>query len=168
MNKTLEQRLDRFDLTAAQRDKYTNVFNRIQEARAKTTEELQELSEKIAFAGFVKGANRLILTDREIHKGKAVLCLLLAEPSADLMHFGNLKNARPAPQMRSLGTIVVYKHAYADEEPHLTRNDVLAQIPAELADKVSAFCLRLEDHFALNGYNLIAQAYEYNVELFAK
>ena len=162
-----EKRLERFDLSAEQKKNCVRVYNLMQQACVKTPSELQSLADHISFAGYVKDG-KLILADKEIRRSKASLYLLPVEVWEDLLKFNDLSAARLAPQMRSLGTIIVYKHAYADEEPHLTGHDVLAQIPAELADKVSAFCLRLEDRFALNGYNLITQSYEYHVELFEK
>lgn len=166
MNKNYEERLNRFHLSDEQRKKYIGINEQIQCACVKTPDELEKLGEHIAFAGFVKDG-RLIVCDEEIRKG-ASLCLLPVATSADLLNLKDLKAARPAPPLVSLGVIKVYKHAYADEEPHLTRGDVLAQIPAELSGAVVAFCLHLEKKFSINGYNLLAQAYEYKVELFKK
>ena len=168
MNKTFEQRLNRYNLNDAQKEKYASINAQIRNARTKTEDELKKFAEKVSFAGFVKGMKKLALTDKEIRKGNAALCLVPVGMTEDLLNVRNLSAASPAPQMQSLGMITVYEPAAADEEPRLTALDVVAQIPAEFADKVSAFCLRLEDKFAVNGYNLWAQAYEYNVELFAK
>ncbi len=168
MNNNFEQRLNRFNLSDTQKEKYTRVYQLMQEAASKTGEELQILAEHIAFAGLVKGNKKLILSAKKADRKKLSLYLLPVAVSEDLLKFNDLSDARLAPQMRSLGIITVYKRAYADEEPHLTRRDVLAQIPMELADRVSAFCLHLEEDFVLSGYNLIVQAYEYHIELFAK
>ena len=163
-----EARLNRFNLTEAQREKYLNINARTQTARAKAREGLKDLAEKVSFAGFVKGMKKLAFTDREIRCGNTALCLVPVGVSDDLLKVCNLSAASPAPQLHSIGVITVYEPAAADEEPHLTALDVLSQIPAEFADKVSAFCLHLEEKFALNGYNLLAQAYEYHVELFSR
>lgn len=168
MEQNFEKRLNRYNLTEAQREKYAGIYNRMQAARTQTKTDLKKLAERISFAGFVKGKKKLALTDKEIRTGKGALCLVPVETSTNLLNVCSLVDARPAPQLRSLGLITVYEPAAVDEEPHLTALDVLAQIPTEFADKVSAFCLRLEDKFALNGYNLVAQAYEYKVELFEK
>jgi len=163
-----EKRLNRYNLTDAQREKYVGINKRMQSARAKAKDELKKFAERVSFAGFVKGMQKLILTDKEIKKGKVALCLVPVSATDDLLKVKNLAAACPAPQLHSLGIITVYEPAAVNEDPHLTALDVVAQIPAEFADRVSAFCLRLEDKFALNGYNLIAHAYEYKVELFAK
>ena len=168
MEKNYEQRLNRFSLNDAQKEKYVGIHTQIQSARTKAKEDLKKFAEHVSFAGFVKGMKKLTLIDKEIRKGNAALCLVPVASTANLMNVRDLAAARLAPQMQSLGMITVYEPADADEEPCLTTLDVLAQIPAEIADKVSAFCLRLEEKFALNGYNLLAQAYEYQVELFAK
>ena len=44
MEKSYEQRLNRFNLNAAQKEKYVNVFNRMQSARAKAKEVAEKLS----------------------------------------------------------------------------------------------------------------------------
>lgn len=168
MEKKFEKRLNRYNLTDAQREKYVGINKRMQSARAKAKDELKKFAERVSFAGFVKGMHKLILTDKEIRKGNTSLCLVPVGWTENLLNVRSLADARLAPQMQSLGVITVYEPADVDEKPHLTMLDVVAQIPSEFADKVSAFCLRLEDKFALNGYNLLAQAYEYKVELFAK
>ena len=168
MEKNYEQRLNRYHLTEAQKEKYAGIYNRMHAARTQAKEDLNKMAQRISFAGFVKGKKKLALTDNEIRKGNAALCLVPVEVSTNLMNVRSLADARPAPQLRSLGLITVYEPAAVDEKPHLSALDVLAQIPAEFADQVSAFCLRLEDKFELNGYNLVAQAYEYKVELFAQ
>lgn len=164
----IENRLNRFNLTEAQKEKYAAVYKQMQSASAKPKADLRKLAKRISFAGFVKGMKKLILTDKEIRKGNTSLCLVPVGWTENLMNIRSLTDACPAAQMQSLGVITVYEPADVDAKPYLTVFDVLAQIPAEFADRVSAFCLRLEDKFELNGYNLVLQAYEYNVELFAK
>ena len=81
-----------------------------------------------------------------------------------------LKNAKHevAPPYEELAHIKVYKESEVDAEPFLTIVDVVSQIPEELANSTVAFRLSLEKDFQVYGYNLLVEAYEYNVILYKR
>ena len=81
-----------------------------------------------------------------------------------------LKNAKHeiAPPYEELAHIKVYRESEVDAEPFLTIADVISQIPEELAEDTVAFRLSLEKDFHAYGYNLLVEAYEYNVILYER
>ena len=168
MNKTnFKSRLERYKLTESQQKKCLNVYDRIAAARAVAVDELEQLRSKIHFAGFFDNNQKLRLSDREIRRKNATIGFVSCSDTQNLLELKHKNVASPAPTMKPVGTITVYEPAEPDEKPHLTIPDVLAQIPQNLSETARAFCLRLEDKFLINGYNLLTRTYEYNVELYA-
>lgn len=162
--KTFENRLNRFNISEEMKAKYLKVFDQMAAAQTISEEKVQWRIRNIGFAGYTTSSGRLLYRQKEIERFKAKFGLLSIDTGKNLLR-GNALAVSPADNLQRKGKFKVYVQGDVFS-PELYLRDILAQIPDERLEGVTAISLKLADLFPEYGYNLLADAYEYKIELF--
>lgn len=163
-------RLLSFSISHEVEEKYCGIYDQMAAGENISAEDLEKRAESIAFVGHMFG-NRLLKTETELRKAgrTAVLCEIPVNPHANLLGLHVLRHYEAGQDdLSRLFTIRVYREPAKNGTPFLSLNDVLAQIPKPLADRVAAFALCLDDNYVEDGYKHLAEAYEFKIELFTR
>lgn len=163
--RNFENRLNRFAISEEMREKYLGVYDRMVAAQEIKEEELQKRLCNIGFAGYVTKSGRLLYRHKEIERYKAQFCLLKINTDKNLLRGMDALATWPADHLQPKGKFRVYVRGDIFT-PELYLRDILAQIPADRLNGVTAISLVLDDTFSEYGYNLLADAYEYKIKLF--
>ena len=163
--KAFENRLNRFAISGGMKEKYLRVFDQMVAARKMSDEEVQNRMHTISFAGHVTAKGRLLYRKCDIARSKADFRVLSITTDENLLRDVVVLATRSADDLQLKGKFKVYVQGDVFT-PKLYLRDILAQIPAERLEGVTAISLKLDDMFPEYGYNLLADAYEYKIELF--
>ena len=163
--RVFEHRLNRFAVSEEMKEKYLQVFDQMVAAQNISDAEVQNRIRRIKFAGYVTATGRLLYCQKEIDRCKAQFRLIDVDDTKNLLSGMNALVTRPADHLQRIGKFRVYVQGDIFT-PQLYLRDILAQIPAERLNGVTAISLKLDDMFPAYGYNILADAYEYRIGLF--
>jgi len=172
MNKAyFMERLCRFNIPMCTTVKYHDIYERMARAAALNEAEINDRVARIAFAGYIARGTQLIASDSDIEVGlnrcNLKLCRIPVLPNTNLVNLHTIRHYRQADDLKQIAIEHIYVEPAEDGTPHLTIADVAAQLSQVDAERAKAFALRLKDDFVETGYLHLAQAYEFQIELFA-
>ncbi|MBQ8480987.1 MAG: hypothetical protein IJ532_00435 [Alphaproteobacteria bacterium] len=165
------ERLDRFRVPVCVTVKYNQIYEKMAQAAALGKEEIKDRAARFIFVGYVARGVQLIASDGEIEmmkrRGSDDLRSIPVLPESNLVNLKTVRRSRPVGNLKQIGITQIYVEPAEDGTPHLTIADVVAQLSPVEAARAKAFALRLKDDFVETGYLHLAQAYEFQIELFA-
>lgn len=172
MNKAkFMERLCRFNVPTCVTAKYHEIYERMANAAELSASQIKDRVARLAFAGYIARGTQLITSDSDVEVGlnrcKLQLCKIPVLPDANLVNMHTVRHSRPANDLQQIAIVHIYVEPAEDGTPCLTIADVAAQLSQVDAARAKAFALRLKDDFVETGYLHLAQAYEFQIELFA-
>ena len=172
MNKAkFMERLTRFDVSSCVTVKYHEIYEKMARAAELDEAEVKDRAARIFFAGYIARGVQLIKSDSKIEtmkcRGSDDLRRIPVLPEANLVNLHTVRRSRPLRDLKQIAIIQVYTEPAEDGTPHLTIADVVSQLSPVEAVKAKAFAFRLKDDFVETGYLHLAQAYEFQIEVFA-
>lgn len=172
MNKAeFMERLDRFDVSSCVTVKYHEIYEKMARAAELDEAEVKDRAARILFAGHIARGVKMAASNGEIEMlqrcGTDDLRRIPVLPDINLVNLKTVRCSKPVGNLKQIGIAQIYTEPAEDGTPRLTIADVVAQLSSEQAMKAKAFALRLKDDFVETGYLHLAQAYEFQIELFA-
>ncbi len=172
MNKAkFMERLDRFNVPVCVTVKYAQIYEKMEKAKALNSEEIKDRVAGIFFAGHIARGVKMAASNGEIEMlqrcGTDDLRRIPVLPDINLVNLKTVRCSKPVGNLKQIGIAQIYTEPAEDGTPRLTIADVVAQLSSEQAMKAKAFALRLKDDFVETGYLHLAQAYEFQIEVFA-
>lgn len=165
------ERLCRFSVSESVIFKYHEICEQMAKAESLPDKEIKKRVSKIAFVGYVAQGVKLVKEDSEIseliRRGNDKLCEIPVLPTTNLVNLRVIRRLLPADDLKQIGISRVYLAPAESGIPYITVEDVVAQLSPNVTKRAKAFALRLKDDFVETGYLHMAQAYEFQIELFA-
>ena len=166
-------RLESLKVNEALKEKYIAEYKRLLALRNDRHHTEQHL-EHIKFGCFCVGTNR-ISTEKKLLNALVSGKPVHFEAAANISATANLLSCRisataPMPKnLHALNKITLWQEATSDNLPCLTLKEIVTQIPRSLIKKTSVVCLLAEDeNIVRDSYNILMDAYEYNIWLFGE
>lgn len=172
MNKAnFMERLCRFNVPMCVTVKYHEIYERMANAAELDASQIKERVARLAFAGYIARGTQLVNSDSDVEAGlnrsKLRLCKIPVLPNTNLVNIRTVRRWQPADDLKQIAITHIYVEPAEDGTPCLTIADVAAQLSQIDTARAKAFALRLKDDFVETGYLHLAQAYEFQIELFA-
>ena len=170
-------KLEQLHATPEMVKKYVSIFGNLQHYRKHQVAQLAQHASHVKVAELHCKHGRIVTTKQLLQRiatGDKIDLLLC--PELDLQHNlaghcgkNDLLNARKLnvqERYRPIGNITVWQEPDANDNPCLTPEQIITQIPHGLVGDTKAVCLLLEERTFFDAYDIYMGCHKYNVWLF--
>ena len=168
----LERKMNRFYLSEKIKNKYRRINNYLIDVAKLSPQEIEKRVAEmdmvfVAHVAKKKRKNKLILERQRAILNPCGYTIVNISADENIMQLVDVKNTQKMPPTWQIFAYkTVFVPADKDDNPQLTIKDILRQLPLNLLETAKGFSISLEENFAENGYNVLLDAYEYEVHLY--
>lgn len=145
------------------KEKYYVVQKEIEAAQNMPSQEIERRGARISFVAPV--CDGAVLLDLDAKKKHGELYSIPTPLDANLLEVAGDEAEPLIGDWAVVKKLHIYVPADKEDMPHITRADVVARIPQEYLPYVRGFSFSVHKNFFEENFNIMADAYEYDITL---